>query len=268
MDDPAINGVDPEALIPKARAGDKEALHQLLFCFWLIQLLEKVSGNTSRNYGVDYEAVREFVFDKVRLDISKLNNPHNLPWCEALAGWCKGISINRARNLRRHLGVEVRYGERVAHDNTINIRGRQRNAALCSPTISQEEEIERQERAALQAKMRETVRQVFRSLEPEDAMIISMWANKMKLREMAAATGKAISTVSNRQKDILKELFIPALKEVAVKEIGKSKTEAVRIMRLFEDEKECRDGLRMLIANSLRGWLAPPKMAHGPGSTA
>lgn len=266
MDDPAIYGVDPEELILKARGGDRNALYLLLFSPWLTQLLDEVSGKTSWDFNVDGEAVRDFVFERVRLKIRKLKNPHNLPWCECFAGWCKKIAENHARNLIRHRGVVERHWDGVSHEHTQSIRNGQRITALHAPTVSQEDEIEQKERDALQAKLHRTVQKVFPSLKPEDKKLISMWSDGKKLRELSAETGMPISTVNNRLKKILKA-FVKEITEVVVKEIGKTETEEVRVRQLLG---ACGDGLRELIGNSLRGRgyaVTPRAQAHGPGST-
>lgn len=250
-DEPAIFGVDPEELIPKAIGGDKEAHHQLLFCPWLTGVLDNVSARTSWEFNVDNEAVRDFVFDRVRLNISKVDNPNNLPWCECLAGWCREISINRAYNLIRHSGVEERHCACVEHQHTINIRGRQRNAKLYSTSISQEEEVEQKKRDALLLKMRRKAREVFRSLAPEDAKLISMWSDGKTLREQSTKIGKAMSTLNKRQKEILK-VFFAEIEKLVVQEICRTKAEEKRVRELLANMKEHEKAFRQLIGRSLR----------------
>jgi DNA-directed RNA polymerase specialized sigma24 family protein len=249
-DEPAISGVDPEELIPKAK-GDKEAHDQLLSCPWLTKVLNNVSAKMSWEYNVDSEDIWDFVFDRVWLDISSLDNPNNQTWCECLAGWCKEIAKNRALNLIRHGSVEERNRARVEHEHTINIRGRQRNAALYSTSISQEEEVDEKKRVALLLKMRRKAREVFRSLPPEEADLISRWSRGQKLREISAATGIALSTASNRQKEILK-VFFAEIEKLVVQEICRTKAEEERVRALLANAKEYQKAFRELIGRSLR----------------
>jgi DNA-directed RNA polymerase specialized sigma24 family protein len=268
MDDPAIIGVGPEEWIPEARSGNKEALRLLLISPWLGEILDEVSGKTAWEFNVDSEEVRDYVFERIRIKIRKLKNPQDKPWVDCLTSWCYRVAERRALNILRHRGVEESYCDRISHEHTINIRGRQRNAALCSSSISQEEEIEQKKRIALQAKMRQTAQQVFRSLEPEDAEIISMWSDGKKLREISAATRIPISTVNYKQKELLKS-FVKEIEKVVVKEIGKTKAEKARVRRLLKDMKECSAGFRQLIGNSLREMVnaaTPSAQTHGLGS--
>ncbi len=255
MDDPAIDGVAPDELIPAAVKGDKKALHLFLFSQWLAQLLNEVAARTSWKYGVDAEELRDFLFERIRRKIRKITNTNNTPWPICFSAWCYKIGERRALNLIRHRNVEERYWDGVLHEHTIGIRGGKRQAELQSRARSQEEEIEQKEQRALLSKLRRTVWDSYRLLMPDDAKLISLWASGKKLREISAATGLPMSTVHHRL-GVLQKGFVKEVENVVVKALGAA--------HLPEKRKELRAGIRGLIASSLKE-MSRRKQPASPG---
>lgn len=232
-----IEDIPLEEVIPAAAGGNEEALWALLLCNWLTRLLERVSGWAEWQFKgrVKAEEIRDFLFDRVRLDITKLTNPRKTSWKKALRAYLYRAARNRSLNNIRHLGYEDDYSDKLARELT------------SPPDVSQEEAFDR---VFFRSNVREAVWQVYRGLDPEDAGLMMQSAHGKTLQKMSEGLGVSVATVSRRLK-VPEKKFVTAVMRVIAEEFMKMKPGEEGEKRLAEILEEHQDGVLELIENSL-----------------
>jgi DNA-directed RNA polymerase specialized sigma24 family protein len=240
--DPAIDGVEPERVIPEAIDGNKEALRQLLVSVWLWELLDLVTGRVSRRFKVDADELWHLLFESIRNKVQTITNPENIPWADLLKRWCFKVGKNHARNLIRHRGVEERHCDSVSHANTVRLTEGKRTAPLHSSTISPEEAVLRKEQDTYEPAVRRATVKIYYSLTLRDAWLVFFWKHEMTLQEISDLTGVPLATVGNRVKFYQKAV---------VKEVMKAARQEERVVELLAAVNKHSEGIRELLASSL-----------------
>lgn len=259
MEDPEINEVALEETIAAATRGDEEALRLLIFCKWLRQLLARISRSAAFQFDLDAETIRDFVEDQLRKEIVTIENHRHVSWRACLAAWCYQVAHHFCLNSVRHRGVEEKYCDIIAHDNTQIIRNGERIVDQYSHTPSPEDELDQKEQDELwgdrQSRMRACVLRVFHSFQPEEFKVAILWAQNMTLAEIAAETDTSTATAGRRLKKVQRAIF-EGMQEVITQEITPAPDpegeEAAPLINL-KGQPELVAGLRELIANSLQG---------------
>ncbi len=267
MEDPAITGVELEALIHRAAGRDREAVYSLLYCDWMTNLLEILADWSRRQFGVDGEEVRDHVFDKIRRQIEPpeeprrkpekprppcwLKNPHRKTLTECLNDWCFAVAKNHSLNIIRHRGIEQRHVESVEHENTQRIEHGVRIIEPSAPALSPEEELERKEREALTCKVHETARQAFDSSAEEEAKIASLWMEDKKLQQIADELGSSVETVRRKLKKLQQAIVAKVEKEIA-EEVGEDVVKENGVAQILKELVEDRDDLQELLATGAK----------------
>jgi RNA polymerase sigma factor (sigma-70 family) len=212
-----------EELIREAVEGQPTALELLLFSTWLTNLLQQIATWVTRQFHVDGEEARDFVFDKLRTNIQNITNSGDNSWRDVVTRWCYAVARNYALNILRHLEVEQRHRATVTHEHTQHIVHGTRIVEPCATTLTPQEELERQEQTraehAFRLKLRQALHPVVRSFTAEDVKILQLWAEGKKLREIATLTGIPLATVARRLKKLQKALYEEGQKMVD-KELG------------------------------------------------
>ena len=258
MEDPEINEVALEETIAAATRGDEEALRLLIFCKWLRQLLARISRSAAFQFDLDAEKIRDFVEDQLRKNVVTIDNQRHVSWRACLAAWCYQVARRYCLNEVRHRGVEDRYCDTIAHDNTI-IRNGERIVDQYSHTSTPEDELDQKEQDELwgnrQSKMRVCVLRAARSWQPEELRVAVLWAQDMTLEKIAAETDTSIATAGRRLKKVQKTIF-QGMQEVITREITPApdpEGEETAPLINLKGQPELVAGLRQLVANSLQG---------------
>lgn len=242
-EEPAIDGFDPERIIPAAKT-DTEALRLLLGSDWLDDKLDKVSRIVSwrHDLSVDAQEIRDHLLEKVVFKLDKLTNPEGIPWASCLNAWLYTIAERYPKNVYRHRDVEERHRSDVAHEHTIKLTDGKRKAEPHTDSMLQEAALLHKEQDALVPTIRRTTRAIFYSLETRDAWLVSLWMAGMTFQAISDLTGTARSTVWN---------VVKSFEKTVVKEIMKSVGEAKKAAQLLSAVNKHSEGIRELLANSL-----------------
>lgn len=257
MKGPGISdSAELEEIIPKAVNGDVIALNLLLLHEWLYRLLNRIADWGEHKYHVvhdkDGKDIQYVVVGVIREKITTLKNSRGISWRACLQSWCYSVAGHHCSNhLNRGRLSEDKYRESVKHEHTPYRRGGMDVIAPCSPTVSEEEEIEQEKlddiRKSQIAQINQTIWRVYYSLTPEQATVVRLWAHDMTLEETASKTGIPRATVHRRLK---------ASHKTFIKELGKLAEELTKTSEKKVDISEVLSGLMERRAGGLRELLA------------
>lgn len=259
MEDPEINDASLEELIAEATKGNKEALHRLIFCKWLRQLLTRISKSAGFQFDLDPEKIRDFVEDQLRKEITTIGNRRQVSWRACLAAWCYQVAHRYCLNAVRHRGVEESYCDVIAHENTQIIRNGDRIVDQYAHTLSPEEDFDQREQDELwgnrQAEIRRCVLRAVHAFPPEEVKVAYLWGLDKTLAEIAAETKTSIATADRRLKKVQKAIF-KEIQELLSREMASAPdpetNETTPVINL-KGQSALMAGFRELIANSLQG---------------
>jgi len=276
MEDPEINGVELEELIFRAAYGDRQALIALLYCAWMMRLLERLANRARQRYHVDGEEVRDHIFDRIHTHAEALdegprrpwlNNPHRSSWRACLAKWSAAVARNRSLSILGHYEVEGRHAAVLEHEHTTRIEQGVRIVEPAAHASSPEESLERKEQNGLVEKIHEKACQVFDSSTKESRRIATLWASGMRLEQIADELGSSIETVRRRLKKF-QQAFIEEVGKGIAGEIGETKTEACGVVSVLEKIATNREDLNDLLPTRAPADVTPTPPAFGPGAGA
>lgn len=232
----------PETAIAETISKFNEALNALRLHPWIENTTKEISKSLAWQFALEElrpEDIALFITDKLLPVIHLVNNPNHRPLCECIHAWIYQATHNYCLNVQRHLKVVKRHEELIKHELTrgkINSVPILRSAVPTPEDQLLETEAER-ERASRTSDIRARVRRVVVSYSPQYVTIVYLWSTGFKLKEIAARTTIPLATVSRR-----------------LKKVQKAITKEIEFESALEN-KEFKEGLRQLIANSLQGVL-------------
>ena len=238
MNDPAINITGAIATIPfnevlELLAQDRDIQNQL----------SQLTALLALRFHEDPDDLRQTLWAVLCDNISTLRD------LKCLKAWARQTLGHYCINLYRHRKVEQKYREQSERQNVQFIRRSADGGEIiifANMAMSPEEQLIEKERtemvARLEAQLRVRVRLIFSSLTPGDALIARLWIEGMTLQQIAANTGRPVSTVQRRLVEHVQKTLIDDL------ELGR-----ILDAKLLADGKLLAEGLRELLINTLRG---------------